>query len=82
MQLFPLAKGNFNYSNKHTFSLLLDCTKKSARGNERRKIMNKILMFVEDKLVPPLNKMANQQMIVNGTVTIIPFLTAFTQYSN
>lgn len=55
MQLFPLAKGNFNYSNKHTFSLLLDCTKKSARGNERRKIMNKILMFVEDKLVPPLN---------------------------
>ena len=75
MQLFPLAKGNFNYSNKHTFSLLLDCTKKSARGNERRKIMNKILMFVEDKLVPPLNKMANQHhlnAVKNGMMVTVP----------
>ena len=74
MQLFPLAKEILTIQ-INILSLLLDCTKKSARGNERRKIMNKILMFVEDKLVPPLNKMANQHhlnAVKNGMMVTVP----------
>lgn len=41
----------------------------------RKEIMNKILNFVEEKLAPPLNKMANQHhlnAVKNGMMVTVP----------